>query len=45
MGANGEPAAAFDPETDRAVAVWRSSGGSLQFAVREATGHPDIPGR
>jgi hypothetical protein len=43
-GAAGEATAAFDPDTDRAVASWQADG-SVQYAVRAATGHPDIPGR
>jgi hypothetical protein len=43
-GANEDAAAAFDPDTDRAVVAWDADG-SVQYAVRAATGHPDISGR
>jgi hypothetical protein len=33
-GANSEASVAFDPASDRAIALWRGEGGSLQYAVR-----------
>jgi hypothetical protein len=37
VGASGEAAVGVDPGSDRALAVWRTSAGHLQYAVREAT--------
>jgi hypothetical protein len=31
------PSIAFDPGTDRALSVWRSGGGSLEYAIRAAS--------
>ena len=35
-----DPAAAFDPASDRAVAVWKGAGGRLLYAIRNAAGAP-----
>jgi hypothetical protein len=33
----GEPRVAFDPDSDRAVAVWQDSGSSIDYAIRAAS--------
>ncbi len=35
-GPNGEAAVAIDPTSDRALVVWRSGAGSLEYALRDA---------
>jgi hypothetical protein len=35
-GPNSEAAVAIDPASDRALVVWRSGGGALQYALRDA---------
>jgi hypothetical protein len=37
-GASGEATVGVDPDSDRALAVWRTSAGPLEYAVREPTG-------
>jgi hypothetical protein len=39
-GPNSDPAVAFDPADDRALASWRGEGGALQYAVRSAPNGP-----
>jgi hypothetical protein len=33
-GPNSDPAVAFDPNSDRAVAAWRGEGGGIDYAIR-----------
>lgn len=39
-GAYGEATVAIDPNSDRALAVWRAEGGALQYAVRSSAATP-----
>jgi hypothetical protein len=34
----GQPSVAFDPDSDRAVAVWRGEGGAIDYSIRAASG-------
>ena len=36
-GANDDATLAFDPDSDRALALWRGEGGRVQYAVRESS--------
>ncbi len=38
-GAIGGATLAFDPSSDRALAVWRGAGGTVQYAIRAAPSH------
>jgi hypothetical protein len=37
VGANADPLVAFDPASDRAVAVWRGAGGRIEYAIRRSS--------
>jgi hypothetical protein len=37
-GPIGDPSVAFDSDSDRAVAVWQGEGGSIDYAIRAASG-------
>jgi hypothetical protein len=38
-GPNTDATLAFDPASDRALALWRGAGGAVDYAVRSPTGH------
>jgi len=36
-GPNSDPTVAFDPDSDRALAVWRGAGGAIEYALRSSS--------
>jgi hypothetical protein len=38
-GPNADATVAFDPDSDRAIALWRGAGGMIEYAIRSPSGH------